>query len=55
MEAYLPSQAARALSFLSAWTSTLHALGYSSGVYSSSSSGVTDLAHQYREPRICGA
>ena len=48
MEAYLPSQAARALSFLSAWTSTLHALGYSSGVYSSSSSGVTDLAHQYR-------
>jgi uncharacterized protein YraI len=48
MEAYWPRQAGRVLSFLSAWTTTLHALGYSSGVYSSSSSGVTDLAQHYR-------
>jgi hypothetical protein len=32
------------LSFLSAWTSQLHARGYLSGVYSSARSGVRDLA-----------
>ncbi len=32
------------LAFLSAWTSTLHAAGYQSGVYSSADSGVRDLA-----------
>ena len=47
MEGYKPRRAGRVLQFLSAWTTTLHAQGYSSGVYSSSSSGVTDLAHQY--------
>jgi uncharacterized protein YraI len=47
MEAYLPGQSTRVLQFLSAWTTRLHALGYSSGVYSSSSSGITDLAHRY--------
>ena len=47
MEGYKPRQAGRVLQFLSAWTTTLHTQGYSSGVYSSSSSGVTDLAQQY--------
>ena len=47
MEGYRPRQAGRVLQFLSAWTTTLHTQGYSSGVYSSSSSGVTDLAQQY--------
>lgn len=32
------------LSFLAAWTSRLHGLGYTSGVYSSSASGIADLA-----------
>ena len=31
------------LTFLAAWTSRLHALGYDSGVYSSSASGIADL------------
>jgi hypothetical protein len=44
MEAYSPSQSGAALSFLSAWTQRLHAQGYKSGVYSSSSSGISDLA-----------
>jgi len=47
MEAYPPGQTAASLRFLSAWTSRLHALGYSSGIYSSSGSGITDLARQY--------
>jgi Domain of unknown function (DUF1906) len=47
MEGYSPNQSTRVLRFLSAWTTRLHALGYSSGVYSSSSSGIADLAHQY--------
>jgi Domain of unknown function (DUF1906) len=46
MEGYL-GQSTRVLRFLSAWTTRLHALGYSSGVYSSSSSGIADLAKQY--------
>jgi hypothetical protein len=46
MEGYL-GQSIRVLRFLSAWTTRLHALGYSSGVYSSSSSGIADLAKQY--------
>ncbi len=46
MEAYTrTSSASKAtLTFLSAWTEQLHALGYVSGVYSSSSSGIADLA-----------
>ena len=51
MEGYLPRQTGRVLRFLSAWTTTLHARGYSSGVYSSSSSGIADLAHQYGRGR----
>jgi hypothetical protein len=35
------------LAFLSAWTSTLHAAGYQSGVYSSADSGVRDLAARW--------
>jgi len=47
MEAYPAKKTGVALRFLSAWTSALHRLGYLSGVYSSSSSGVVDLARQY--------
>jgi Domain of unknown function (DUF1906) len=47
MEGYLPGHSGRVLRFLSAWTTTLHALGYDSGVYSSSTSGVADLDQQY--------
>ncbi len=48
MESYSPTSAATkaVLTFLSAWTTKLHALGYSSGVYSSSGSGIADLAGQ---------
>ena len=42
------------LAFLSAWTTELHARGYASGVYSSATTGVTDLVNQvgtgYTEP-----
>ncbi len=48
MEAYGGGQSGRALSFLSAWTTELHRLGFLSGVYSSSESGVADLARQYQ-------
>jgi hypothetical protein len=46
MEAYSRTSSATAatLSFLSAWTEQLHGLGYVSGVYSSSASGIADLA-----------
>ncbi len=37
------SNSAAVLAFLSGWTSRLHANGYVSGVYSSASSGITDL------------
>jgi hypothetical protein len=47
MEGYSPGQSTRVLRFLSAWSTRLHALGYSSGVYSSSSSGIADLARQH--------
>jgi hypothetical protein len=48
MEAYTRTSSATAatLAFLEAWTKKLHALGYVSGVYSSSSSGIADLAAQ---------
>jgi hypothetical protein len=48
MEAYTQTSSATAatLAFLEAWTEELHALGYLSGVYSSSSSGIEDLARQ---------
>jgi hypothetical protein len=35
------------LTFLAAWTSSLHAAGYKSGVYSSAGSGISDLRGQY--------
>jgi hypothetical protein len=46
MESYTRTASATSstLTFLSAWTRRLHALGYSSGVYSSSASGIADLA-----------
>jgi hypothetical protein len=46
MEAYTQtlSSTDSTLTFLAAWTSRLHALGYVSGVYSSSASGIADLA-----------
>ena len=40
------SATAATLAFLEAWTEKLHALGYVSGVYSSSASGIDDLAGQ---------
>ena len=40
------SATAATLAFLEAWTEKLHALGYVSGVYSSSASGIADLAGQ---------
>ena len=49
MEAYSPTTSATnaVLAFLGAWTEKLHQLGYLSGVYSSSSSGIADLARAY--------
>jgi hypothetical protein len=47
MEAYPSSQKSNALAFMSAWTTQLHAEGYKSAIYSSSSSGVTDLVDNF--------
>jgi hypothetical protein len=47
MEAYPAKDTGVALRFLSAWTTALRRLGYLSGVYSSSRSGIIDLARQY--------
>ncbi|HET9677701.1 MAG TPA: DUF1906 domain-containing protein [Solirubrobacterales bacterium] len=46
MESYSRTSSASAatLAFLEAWTKQLHELGYVSGVYSSSASGIADLA-----------
>ncbi|WP_280677313.1 glycoside hydrolase domain-containing protein [Kitasatospora sp. MAA19] len=44
MEDYAPQYSGAVLGFLTAWTNELHAWGYNSGVYSSSSSGMKDLA-----------
>jgi hypothetical protein len=48
MESYSRTTSATTavLAFLQAWTNKLHALGYVSGVYSSSASGIADLAKQ---------
>ncbi len=51
MAAYPSADAAAALRFLSAWTSELHKLGYSSAVYSSSA-GIVDLAGRYRAAKF---
>jgi hypothetical protein len=49
MESYSPTTSATnaVLTFLAAWTEKLHQLGYQSGVYSSSGSGIADLADAY--------
>ncbi len=47
MEAFPSGQEGNALAFLSAWTTRLHAEGYKSAVYSSSSSGVADLVSNF--------
>ena len=47
MEGFPSIWKAAALGFLSAWTRTLHRLGYASGVYSSGDSGIVDLARQF--------
>jgi hypothetical protein len=49
MESYSRTSSASSatLAFLAAWTTKLHALGYVSGVYSSSASGIADLADQW--------
>ncbi len=49
MESYgrTATNTAAVLAFLSAWTTQLHASGYASGIYSSSGSGIADLAAQY--------
>ncbi|MFH8388043.1 DUF1906 domain-containing protein, partial [Kitasatospora sp. NPDC018058] len=44
MESYSPGYSGTVLGYLSAWTAELHAKGYKSGVYSSSDSGIADLA-----------
>lgn len=51
MEAYRPRARPLALRFESAWTRQLHRLGYSSGLYSSSDSGIADLSAQYGSRR----
>ncbi len=56
MESYTRTSSASSatLTFLAAWTSRLHALGYESGVYSSSASGIADLVSRigslYQQP-----
>jgi hypothetical protein len=57
MEAYPPGENGKAMRFLSSWTSRIRALGYSSGIYSSSSSAVASLAraystHRYAQPNV---
>jgi hypothetical protein len=47
MESYSPSQTKAALTFFSSWSTELHTLGYRSAIYSSSSSGISDLANNY--------
>jgi hypothetical protein len=49
MEAYnrTVTNTTAVLAYLGAWTATLHADGYVSGVYSSDSSGILDLVAQY--------
>ena len=49
MESYSRTVAASAstMTFLAGWTQRLHELGYASGVYSSSSSGIVDLGRRW--------
>jgi hypothetical protein len=50
MEAYPASRGRQVLRFLTAWTRELHTLHYTSGVYSNSLSGISDLASNYANP-----
>jgi hypothetical protein len=49
MEAYprTPANTLAVMTFLSAWTTGLHAAGYQSGIYGSAGSGISDLVAQY--------
>jgi hypothetical protein len=47
MEQYSSSASSTVLAYLSGWTTQLHADGYLSGVYSSASSGISDLVKSY--------
>jgi Domain of unknown function (DUF1906) len=53
IEQYPTNASCRAavLSYLSGWTDQLHVLGYLSGMYSSGSSGVTDVCSAYNDPQ----
>ena len=51
MEAYPVHRTGEVLRFLTSWTKRLHRLGYKSGAYSSSGSGIVDLARAYRNHR----
>ena len=50
MEAYPAARGRQVLRFLTAWTRELHTLRYTSGVYSNSLSGISDLASNYANP-----
>jgi hypothetical protein len=52
MEAYSPRRSRAALKFFTAWTTELHTLGYKSAIYSSSDSGISDLASNYANTSI---
>jgi hypothetical protein len=54
MESYTRTTSATAatLTFLSAWTTQLHALGYVSGAYSSGASGIADLGRAIGGPYL---
>jgi Rv2525c-like, glycoside hydrolase-like domain len=52
MEAYPARRSLIALEFFTAWTTEVHLLGYRSGIYSSSDSGVTDLVDNYANPTL---
>src|SRR3984885_479667 len=50
MEAYSSSDNSAVVSFVSAWTTELHRYQYESGIYSSSDSGVSQLASTFSTP-----
>jgi hypothetical protein len=47
MEGYPAPYGTAALIFFSAWTARIHRLGYASGIYSSTNSGIADLVSRY--------
>ena len=40
------------MKFFTAWTTELHSLGYKSAIYSSSDSGISDLASNYANTSV---